>query len=97
LIDEVKFESPGKLYLLLPEPKLNSFNETPCSHVIAYQRFGGPCCFHLHGFTPQKTRTWISISVKTSNHASILYLGAETGRTDLPIMLSFDALLSNDW
>jgi hypothetical protein len=21
---------------------------TPCSDVVEYQRFGGPCCFHLH-------------------------------------------------
>jgi len=22
---------------------------TPCSHVLGYQRFGGPCCLHLQG------------------------------------------------
>jgi len=25
---------------------------TPCSVVVKYQRFGGPCCLHLH-FNPE--------------------------------------------
>jgi len=49
---------------------------TPCSVVVGYQRFRGPCCLHLHplkrwyptttlnGVTNQKTSTWNVTSVK---------------------------------
>jgi len=31
---------------------------TPCSDVVGYQRYGGPCCLHLQGeVTIQKTTT----------------------------------------
>jgi hypothetical protein len=49
---------------------------TPCSDVVRYRRFGGPCCFHLQGegdrgsmdiwnvgipTTMQKTEYWLRI------------------------------------
>jgi len=37
---------------------------TPCSVVVGYQRFGGPCCSHLH-FTLKTEAAWTS--VKASN------------------------------
>jgi len=26
--------------------------QTPCSNMVEYQRFVGPCCLHLQGKTP---------------------------------------------
>jgi hypothetical protein len=48
--------------------------------VVGYQRFGGPCCLHLHGkdggdmtslhgVTTEKTPTWIFIAMETSRLA----------------------------
>jgi hypothetical protein len=34
---------------------------TPCSVVVGYQRFGGPCCLHLQG---DVIEAWIEIYVK---------------------------------
>jgi hypothetical protein len=34
----------------------------PCSVVVGYQRFRGPCCLHLQGVTTQKTSTLNSFS-----------------------------------
>jgi hypothetical protein len=47
---------------------------TPCSVAVGYQRFVTRCCLHLqgkcwcssavlHGFTAQKTSTWMSIAL----------------------------------
>jgi hypothetical protein len=33
---------------------------TPCSAVVGYQRFGGPCCLHLQGVTTPKTSTRVT-------------------------------------
>jgi hypothetical protein len=47
---------------------------TPCSVVVRYHCFGGPCCLHLQGevvtppdVTTQKTSTQMFTAVKTSN------------------------------
>jgi len=29
---------------------------TPCTVVVGYQRFSGPCCLHLHGVTASQLR-----------------------------------------
>jgi len=42
----------------------------PCNFASGYQRFGGPCCLHLHGAVTQKTSTCIFTAMKTSNIAS---------------------------
>jgi len=44
---------------------------TPCSVVVGYQRFGEPCCLHLHCMVSQhkNTSTWIYTALKTSNLA----------------------------
>jgi len=34
---------------------------TPCSIVVGYQRFGGPCCLHLQG---EVSGSWIEIQVE---------------------------------
>jgi hypothetical protein len=41
---------------------------TPCSVVVRYQCFEGPCSLHLHSVTSRKTQTWtyIFIATKTS-------------------------------
>jgi len=33
-----------------------SWDLTPCSDVVGYQRFGGPCCFHLYHAVSQPRR-----------------------------------------
>jgi hypothetical protein len=37
---------------------------TPCSDVVGYQRFGGPCCLHLQG---EVSEAWIE------NHRIVMW------------------------
>jgi len=54
----------------------DSWVVTSCNVAAGFQCFKGPCCLHLwcptttlHGVTNKKTKTWIVIAVKASNHA----------------------------
>jgi len=46
---------------------------TVCIVSVGYCHFGGPCCFHLHGITTQKTLTWSSPPWKQQPHLSYFY------------------------
>jgi hypothetical protein len=39
----------------------------PCSLVVVYPRFRGPCCLHHQGATTQKTAIFVLTAVRTSN------------------------------
>jgi len=47
----------------------------PCSNMVGYQRFGGPCCFHLYGGTklPPYISSWKS---QISHHGIVVSLSA---------------------
>jgi hypothetical protein len=80
---------------------------TPCSDVVGYQCFGGPCCLHLQGedgVTMQRTTNWIFISVKTSNQlyvSRLCFVWASHSRRNVSILLrysggpGFECLLSD--
>jgi hypothetical protein len=38
---------------------------TPCSYVVGYQRFGGPCCLHVQGEVKMEA-AWSSETLDTT-------------------------------